>query len=131
MSLTTGIKTIIMKNKIKMIKAKFTLPKLKTKKVWVGLYGGHYDVIVFFKEKPVLNDDEYYCIIDNKGKALGSMSLTDFYTFYPDADMSACTREDGRPKDVEIYELFEMEITTAFDQWGDMHSIECDEDGWI
>jgi hypothetical protein len=40
-----------------MLQAKLTLPELQTKKVWVGLYGGHYDVIVFFKEKPTPFED--------------------------------------------------------------------------
>ena len=125
-----------------MIKAKLTLPKLETKKVWFGLYGGHYDVIVFFKEKPVKNDEGYYCIHDNGGgqnsKAIGAMSLPDFYLLYPTADLREHTQQrdskdtlGGRPMDIEIYDVFEMEITTAFNQWGDIYSFHANEDGWV
>ncbi len=30
----------------------FTIPRLKTFRLWCGLYGGHYDIIVFFRKKP-------------------------------------------------------------------------------
>ena len=40
-----------------MIKAKYTHPPMQTKKVWAGLYGGHYSIIVFFKEKPKTKEE--------------------------------------------------------------------------
>lgn len=33
--------------------AKYNPPKLSYKNVWAGIYGGHYDAIVFFKKKPI------------------------------------------------------------------------------
>ena len=45
-----------------MIKAKYTHPPMETKTVWAGLYGGHYDIIVFFKEKPTPSEDEHNII---------------------------------------------------------------------
>ena len=118
-----------------MLQAKLTLPELQTKKVWVGLYGGHYDVIVFFKEKPTPFEDSteteiWYEMGDNMEIAIGSMCLGQFYELYPNVDIKAYTQEDGRPLDIEIPEVFEMEITTIFDKNGFMETIQHHEDGW-
>ena len=133
-----------------MIKATFTIPKkkLKTIKVWAGMYGGHYDAIVFFKEKPELseepchhveyNDGYYYDCYDNKSKIIGCMELGQFYEYFPDADLRPHTqqREDtttlgGRPLDVKISEVFEMELTVMIDEHGDADNLDFDLDGWV
>lgn len=136
-----------------MVKATFTIPKdkLKTIKVWAGMYGGHYDAIVFFKEKPELTtqkhehgvlfdlgDGYYYDCLENKDKIIGCMALGQFYEYFPDADLRPYTqqREDastlgGRPLDIEITEVFEMEITVMVDEYGDFDNVDFDLDGWV
>jgi hypothetical protein len=133
-----------------MVKATFTIPKdkLKTIKVWAGMYGGHYDAIVFFKEKPELsektsmyvdsNDGHYYNCFDNKDKIIGCMSLGQFYEYFPDADLRPYTqqREDtstlgGRPLEVEVHEVFEMEITVMIDEHGDFDRLDFNLDGYV
>jgi hypothetical protein len=122
-----------------MIQATIKLPELQTKKLWAGMYGGHYDVIVFFKEKPTKTSKDEHNIIDfdwvecieNKDIIVGSMCLGQFYEIFPDADISEHTREDNRPMEIEIPEVFEIEITTVYDEWGHMVTFKFNEDGWI
>ena len=128
-----------------MVKATFTPTKLKTIVVWAGMYGGHYDVIVFFKEKPEPSKEEHsyiegtwYDCGDNKDKIIGAMSLGQFKEYYPDAvkglkpylqdDLNEVG--DGRPMEIEIPEVFQMELTTMVDEFGDMDRINFNEDGW-
>jgi len=122
-----------------MIKGKITLPELQTKKLWAGIYGGHYDVIVFFKAKPEVSKEvhnhidggKWYDCFDNKDLIVGSMALDDFYTLFPDADISEYTQENGRPMAIEIPEVFEIELTSVFDEHGDMEQFNFDLDGWV
>jgi len=124
-----------------MIKAAFTIPKkkLQTIKVWAGVYGGHYDIIVFFKSKPVPSkeehnyiDGQWYDCSENKDLIIGDMVLGQFKEYYPDAvkGLKPYLQDDlnepgdGRPMEVEIPEVFEMEITTMIDEYGDMEKID-------
>ena len=82
---------------------------METKTVWAGLYGGHYDIIVFFKEEPTkklehatMGFEFFECDTD---LIIGDMALCDFYKCFPNADLRPYTqpREDtttlgGRPK---------------------------------
>jgi hypothetical protein len=127
-----------------MITAKLTLPELKTKTVWAGLYGGHYDVIVFFDKKPIKSEFEHnhvkgdwYDVGDNADLVCGSMCLGQFYELFPDADLREYTQQrestdtlGGRPLEIEIPKVFEIEITTIFDKHDKMDSIQFHEDGW-
>ena len=117
-----------------MIKATYIHPPMQTKVVWAGLYGGHYDIIVFFKEKPKPSaqehkyiEGEWYSCSDNSDLIIGDMCLPDFYKCFPTADLRPYTqqREDtktlgGRPFSIDIPEVFQIEITTCFDERGDM-----------
>lgn len=121
-----------------MIKAKLTLPKLETKKLWAGMYGGHYDAIVFFKEKPIFTKDEHHRFnspwidcLDNKDLIIGCMDLGTFYLLFPDADISEYTQSNGRPLEIEITKVFKIELTTVFNKYGDMESYDFDLDSWI
>lgn len=127
-----------------MIKATYKHPPMQTKTVWAGLYGGHYDIIVFFSEKPVPNTrympgfdegQEWYCCSENETLIIGDMSLPDFYRCFPDADLRPYTqpREDqstlgGRALEIEIPEVFQIEITTCFDEHGYMEQFKFKED---
>lgn len=119
-----------------MIKANFKV-KLETKVVWAGMYGGHYDVIVFFSKKPNLStvdtndfwDDMSDCKHIHK-TVIGNMALEGFYELYPNADLSAHTQADGRPKDIIILETFQIELTAPFDEYGNLLNIYTNEDEW-
>ena len=123
-----------------MIKATFT-PKLQTKKVWAGLYGGHYDVIVFFSDKPRVEEGDIDTserlyggkgvIDEDKKLALGSMSLEQFYELYPNADISAFAQDNGRPKDTVFVEFFELELEAPVDEDGAFESFDYDMDDWL
>lgn len=113
-----------------MVIAKYKHPKLTTRKVWAGLYGGHYDVIVFFKEKPKMVEGESYINpAENHDLIIGDMYLNDFYLVFPNADISKYTQdENGRPKEIEIPEVFEMKLTSYFDKDGDLGNIRFEAD---
>ncbi len=100
---------------------------MQTKKVWAGLYGGHYSIIVFFKEKPKTKEEtgstlDYgnYDCYDNKDLIIGDMPLEHFLTVFPDANIEQYLET----MDIEVEEVFEMEITTCFDKDGYMQ-------GWV
>lgn len=117
------------------------MPKTKKIKAWAGMYGGHYDVIVFFKKKPPLSKEPYYNpnIIDGKyydlieardlGIIIGSLCLPDFKEHYPDADITPYL-ENERPKGIEIVEVFQIEIEGALDEWGHFRSLVFNVDGY-
>lgn len=94
-----------------------------TKKVWAGMYGGHYSAIVFFLKLPFRSQDKdhggfngnWYDPGDSRNKDLvcGSMWLSDFKELYPDIDI-------GEPKDIEITSLIQLELTTYWEIDHDM-----------
>lgn len=100
-------------------------------KCWYGIYGGHYDVIVFFKNPPTHFEDDKIagnCVdmlaeSENKN-ILGSMGLEDFL------EMSGLDRKDFIPPECEIVEVYEIEITAPFDNYGQMVTYSFDVDGW-
>jgi hypothetical protein len=102
-------------------KAKLVLPKLETRKVWAGMYGGHYSVIVFFKEKPKLSkkpfhlsniiNGKYYDLYDNKALTIGAMWLPDFERLYPNANV-------GKPTNIEITKVFQLELEGVYNEFG-------------
>jgi hypothetical protein len=107
------------------INAKLKLPKTKTKIVWAGLYGGHYDQIVFFKKKPVKSKDphnhidgDWYDCTDNKELIVGDMTLSDFQELYPKVNLKPYLSEIGRPKGIEIPEVFKINIEAFWDKYG-------------
>lgn len=109
-------------------------PVLQTKTVWAGMYGGHYDVIVFFSKKPkkfslrelkkhyFIKDGNfpngYYDCLHNDDLIIGDMNLSDFLDLF-NVDLSQYL-ENGRPKDTEIIEVFRLELTTVFDEHGQL-----------
>lgn len=121
-----------------MKKGTITFPKLTTKVVWAGLYGGHYDVIVFFKEKPKPSTEDkshldigvWYDPWDDTDNIVGAMCLQQFYEWFPMIDISEHTQENGRPLSIEIEELIQMELTTMFDEWDTFPKVTFHEDGW-
>ncbi len=110
------------------MKATLKLPKIKRKKVWAGMYGGHYDVIVFFKYKPKKDTSTHHMIksfydcYDNRELIIGDLDMITFNELYPNADLSAYLI-NGRPKEIEIPEVFQIEIEAFWDEDGKMRSI--------
>lgn len=108
--------------------------KLKKKKVWAGVYGGHYDIIVFFSKKPKRISRKalqklyyiaegrwpkgYYDCMSNESLIIGDMGLPLFQKMFG-VDLSEHLN-NGRPKDTEIIELFQIELTAPFDENGNM-----------
>lgn len=107
-------------------KLKITFPKLTTKKVWAGMYGGHYDVIIFFHTKPVLSDDEtrygqIYDLIDNKDCIAGAMWLPDFHELTGATDMT--------PESIYVVKLHEIQLTAIWDG-KQLRGYDMEADGW-
>lgn len=114
-----------------MIKAELKPRRYKTAKCWYGLYGGHYNVIVFFKKKPTHYVD--YRTVPNcldlleesaHKNILGSMYLEDFL------EMSGLDRNDFIPEDIEIVKVHRIEVTFPADEYGDMETHQFNVDGW-
>jgi len=106
------------------------MPKLETKTVWVGIYGGHYDAIVFFNKKPKLSKEtighsniRFYDCLDNRDLIIGCMWYGDFKELFPDANL-------GEAKDIEIPEVFKLKLRTY---WEDdkLKQINFNADGWV
>ncbi len=124
-------------------KATLTPPNLKTFRVWCGLYGGHYDIIVFFREKPThrmdKNDDtrsngKYVDLLaeGQDGNIFADIATGTFEAWFPDADLTNHTDKNnvGRPNDTEIRykDLFQIDLTLPTDENGDPEPIDfhCD-----
>ncbi len=97
--------------------AKLTLPRMKTKTVWCGTYGGHYNQIVFFSKKPVASTEEHnhisgvwYDCLDNKEIIVGDMGYEEFMELYPTANIPY-------PTDIEVVVLTQIKITTIWEEW--------------
>ena len=113
--------------------AKLKMPTLQTKKVWYGLYGGHYSCIVFFSEKPKISDEPYYLphiidgyfydLLDNEYVIIGCMWLEQFNELYPEAVV-------GLPTHIHITEVFEMELECFFNDNGRITSYDFHADGY-
>lgn len=114
-----------------MLKAIFTPPKLKAVKLWAGLYGGHYDIIVFFKKKPTNRMDDngdarsngkfVDCLAENDADNIfADMGTGNFEIWFPNVDLTPYTQENGRPKDTEIpyKDLFRIELMLPLDDYG-------------
>ncbi len=112
-----------------MLKATLTPPKMTTRTLWGGVYGGHYDIIVFFTEKPVnrvseSNDEDpagKYIDVYDEYKAenvYADMPLETFNEWFPGVDLTPYTQENGRPKDTEIpfADLFQITLTLPVDE---------------
>lgn len=132
-----------------MIKAKLILPKMETHTVWAGMYGGHYDVIVFFHNKPVRSNRENsdmvtlfsekgekvevypYSPYENKKEVIGAMWLADFFEYFPESvEQLKPYLQNGRPRAIEIPEVFKIELTTIFDPRGNMIGMDTGADGY-
>lgn len=115
--------------------AKFKLPELQTKTVWVGMYGGHYSAIVFFSEQPVITETTCY---DNRKIIIGCMSLVTFEELYPDNNLIEAFKAKSPygttvlyPNETEVDVTYKMELTSLFNENGDLYTIDCHLDGWI
>lgn len=90
-----------------MKKATMRLPlKLKTKRCWVGCYGGHFDVVVVFSKKPKkAKEGEYnegeYCRRLNKEIEVGVFDKWEFNQWFG-TDIQP---DNTRLEKVELYHL--------------------------
>lgn len=114
-----------------MKKAIFKLPKMKTKIVWYGSYGGHYDCIIFFKKKPTMvesnsihyTEDEVDLVQESQDKnVLGGMWPQDFEDL---------TGIKIKPSEIEITKVYKLELTAPWDEYGYLWGYSNDADGWI
>lgn len=124
-------------------RATFNPPKLTRKRVWIGAYGGHYDILVMFAKKPThyrpdsvkhnmkASPDQLVVELLDESKAgniVGDMGLCDFIEWFPGLDLSAILT-NGRPRAIEIVkgDLLQVELMLPLDEYGralsiDMHS---------
>jgi hypothetical protein len=107
------------------INAVIKWPKPKTKTVYAGLYGGHYDVIVFFRTKPLKNTniDEpgVYDLIDNKDKIAGAMWLSDFVEL---------TGVEMKPESIDVIKIHRMKLTAVWEDDNTLKNFHFHADGW-
>ncbi len=114
-----------------MLKATFNPPKLKTVKLWAGLYGGHYDMIVFFKKKPKnrmdmqgdarSNGDFVDCLAEQTDENIfGDMGMGNFEDWFTEVDLTPFTQANGRPRETEVpySDLFQIQLTVPVDEYG-------------
>lgn len=114
-----------------MQKSTFNLPVLRPLKLWAGVYGGHYDIIVLFRTKPTRTEETAKgvvidCLAEAEADNIAAdMSLADFTDWFPGVDLSAILHRDGRPKAIEIPadDLVEMELTLPCDERGRIDTI--------
>ena len=119
------------------IKAKLCPPKTSIKKVWAGIYGGHYDCIVFFKKKPKLSkeaygyewfDEKYIDMVENKDLTCGAMWYADFETLYPEAAIQIRPIFENRR--IEIVEVFQIGLEAVWDKYNELERFEFRADGY-
>ncbi len=93
------------------------LPKLKRRRVWLGYYFNHYNAIVIYHTKPVMNAEGVYDTFDNQKKIAGCATLEDFRCWFPKCDISPIIdKKTGYVRDMETEVLLEVYMT-AF--WGE------------
>ena len=132
------ISELIINKKITMvIKAKLHPPKTSVKKVWAGIYGGHYDCIVFFKAKPKLSkesygynwfNEKYIDMIENKDLTCGAMYYCDFEKLYPNAALQIKSIYEKRR--IEIVEVFQIELEAVWNKYNNLEMFNFRVDGY-
>lgn len=97
-----------------MKKASIRFPsKLKTKKCWVGSYGGHFSIVVIFTKKPVKakkgswNENEYD-VVTNQKIIAGVFDKDSFNEWFG---------TNIEPDDIYITSVEEYEITAMWDEY--------------
>lgn len=113
----------------------FVPPGMKTKRLWVGAYGGHYDIVIFFMKKPTTRIDEtrFIDLLKEKENIVASMDTGDFDSWFGGIGaLSTIFQKNGRPKDteIEIDNLIQLEITAPFDRHGRLIGFEPRADGY-
>lgn len=109
-------------------KAKFTMPEMTAKTVWYGSYGGHYDCMVFFKEKPKLvNTHNYDGCVDliEEGRQNNIIA-----SMWPD-EFTKLTGIEIIPEEIEIVKLHKIELTAPWDEDGRLWGYGNNADGWV
>ena len=91
-----------------MKKAILRIPKQfkATRRVWIGCYGGHFDIVVVFSSKPKKEGKESfapgaYCSDVNAGIIAGTFDLDTFNLWFG----TSLKAEDTEIMSVEVYEL--------------------------
>jgi hypothetical protein len=103
-----------------MKKAMMRLPaKLEPRRCWIGSYGGHFNVIVVFNQKPVKGDEGEYDVHTNKNIIAGSFDQEQFNLWFgtniePDAT---------EIKKVECYTL-----TAIWNEYGQIYGLDTNYD---
>jgi len=92
---------------------KLKLPKISSRPVWIGSYGGHYNCIVIFHSKPTKKVNgvnraswqsySFVDLLDNKKNIAACMWECDFQEIYPSAKIPP-------PKEIEVTTLYKRVI---------------------
>lgn len=99
-----------------MLTAKPHNRNIKTKTIWAAIYWDHCNMIMFFSDKPKITE---YTELDNRDLIIGDMSFKLFEIIW-DCDFSKYLRPNGHAKYLNIEEVFQIEITAHFDEYGRM-----------
>lgn len=112
-----------------MLKGIMRLPKLTTRHVWIGGYGGHYDALVIFHTKPVpsTKDSNYskgiwYDCLDNEKNIAGCIEPDTFKELFG-IDVSHVIEA------IEVTKLIEVRLTAVWDE-NRLVSFDFNLDGW-
>ncbi len=124
-----------------MLKGTLTPPAMKPVRLWAGLYGGHYDMIVFYREKPTRSDEDDDRLVDTyaehkAGNVFADMATGTFEAWFPELyqqliELRLVNPDNaGRPWDTEVRwtELFEVELTIPLDEDGEWEGLTVHDD---
>ncbi len=102
-----------------------SLPKMKTKRVWIGSYFNHYNGLVIFFKKPLHDGGENVHIsgewIDlmsdhNKKIIAGACGLWEFRQWFPGVNLDAIIdKKTDNAKQLEPQDLVEINLTAFWD----------------
>lgn len=83
--------------------------ELKTKRVWIGSYGGHFNIVVVFTEKPKKCEEENcYHSFQNKNILAGIFDASTFNDWFG---------TNISPTDTDIRSLEQYDLTACWDEF--------------
>lgn len=110
----------------------FKPPELRKQIVYVGAYGGHFDIIVLFKNKPRLVKDEFdqdaYCPNANRDKLLATID-SGFWAAWFDVEVLrrlGILNAELRPHETYVQRVKRIMIELPVDENGDLVGLNFD-----
>lgn len=94
---------------------KMKLPKLKKKRVWIGAYGGHFDIVVVFQKRPIKLPDD---TLESRFRFVAQSS--DEPARIDREEFEAWFGVDIEPTATEVDSVREYDLTGVFDRFGQL-----------